>query len=87
MKNLNLDKDKINIAGFSLSPATLSSIKEGYVDLIGDAQPFFQGYFSILQIYMSKKYGFSGFKIDTGSGFVTKDDINLIEPLIKNGIR
>lgn len=87
MKNQNLDKDKYQIAGFSLSPATLSGIKSGYVDIIGDAQPYFQGYFSILQIYMSKNYGFSGFSIDTGGGFVTKDNVDLIEPLIKNGIR
>lgn len=87
MKNLNIDKDKIGIAGFSLSPATLAGIKSGYVDIIGDAQPYFQGYFSVLQIYMSKKYGFSGFSIDTGGGFVTKNNIGLIEPLIKNGIR
>ncbi|PSM52213.1 monosaccharide ABC transporter, periplasmic substrate-binding protein [Campylobacter blaseri] len=87
MKNLGLDKDKLSIAGFSLSPATLAGIKDGYVDIIGDAQPFFQGYFSIVQIYMSKKYGFSGFHVDTGGGFVTKENIDMIEPLIKQGIR
>lgn len=87
MKNLNIDKDKFGVAGFSLSPATLAGIKGGYVDIIGDAQPYFQGYFSVLQIYMSKNYGFSGFKIDTGGGFVTKENISLIEPLIKDGIR
>ncbi|NLK65957.1 MAG: substrate-binding domain-containing protein [Campylobacteraceae bacterium] len=87
MKNANLDKDKLQIAGFSLSPATLSGIKSGYVDLVGDAQPWFQGYFSIVQIYMAKNYGFSGFNINTGGGFVTKDNVDMIEPLIKDGIR
>ncbi|CZE47206.1 substrate-binding domain-containing protein [Campylobacter geochelonis] len=87
MKNLNLDKDKLNIAGFSLSPATVAGIKDGYIDLVGDAQPFVQGYLGVWQAVMSKKYAFSGFNIDTGGGFATKDNIKTIEPLIKNGIR
>ncbi|MGB2551822.1 substrate-binding domain-containing protein [Campylobacter sp. MOP51] len=87
MKSLNLDKEKLNIAGFSLSPATIAGIKDGSIDLVADAQPFFQGYFSVVQIVMSKKYGFSGFKVDTGGGFITAKNIALIEPLVKNGIR
>lgn len=87
MKNLNIDKDKLDIAGFSLTPATLAGLKQGYIDLVGDAQPFVQGYLSIWQIVMSKKYAFSGFKIDTGGGFATRENISIIEPLIKDGIR
>ena len=87
IKSLNLDKEKLNVAGFSLSPATIAGIKDGSIDLVADAQPFFQGYFSIVQIVMSKKYAFSGFKVDTGGGFITSKNIALIEPLVKNAIR
>ena len=87
LKSLNLDKEKLNVAGFSLSPATIAGIKDGSIDLVADAQPFFQGYFSILQIVMNKKYSFSGFTLDTGGGFITSKNIDLIEPLVKNGIR
>lgn len=87
MKNLKINKDKLQIAGFSLSPATVSGIKEGYIDLVGDAQPFVQGYLGVWQVVMSKKFAFSGFEIDTGGGFATIDNIKTIEPLIKNGIR
>lgn len=87
LKSLNLDKEKLNVAGFSLSPATIAGIKDDSIDLVADAQPFFQGYFSILQIVMNKKYSFSGFTLDTGGGFITSKNIGVIEPLVKNGIR
>lgn len=77
----------INVAGFSLSPATASAIKNGYVDLVGDAQPFLLGYFSVLQIALTEKYGFSGLNIDTGGGFIAADNLSLIEPLAKKGLR
>lgn len=79
--------DAVNVAGFSLSPATASAIKNGYVDLVGDAQPFLLGYFSVLQIALTQKYGFSGLSIDTGGGFIGIDNLSLIEPLAKKGLR
>ncbi len=79
--------DKIVGCGFSLSPATAAAIKSGYVDLVGDGQPFLQGYLPVMQIVLSKKYGFSGLAIDTGAGFVHKGNIDLIAPLAKKGLR
>ncbi len=57
------------------------AVKSGYVDLIGDGQPFLQGYLPVLQIIMTKRYGFSGLVIETGGGFVHKGNISLIAPL------
>lgn len=74
-------------AGFSLSPATASSIKSGYVDLVGDGQPYLQGYLPVLQMVLTKRYGFSGLNVETGGGFIHKGNISLIEPLAKKGIR
>ena len=79
--------DAINVAGFSLSPATAAAIEKGYVDLIGDAQPFLLGYFSVLQIALTEKYGFSGLTIDTGGGFVDAGNLSIIAPLAKKGLR
>ena len=79
--------DKIVGCGFSLSPATAAAIKSGYVDLVGDGQPFLQGYLPVMQIVLSKKYGFSGLAIETGAGFVHKGNIDLIAPLAKKGLR
>lgn len=83
----NIDAKDYFIAGYSLSPATIHAIKKGYVDLVGDGQPFLQGYLSVVQLALSKKYGFSGLNIDTGAGFIDKQNIKIIEPLAKESIR
>ncbi len=87
LRATNTGPDKIDVAGFSLSPATALAVEKGYVDLIGDAQPFLMGYLSVVQIVLSKKFGFSGLSIDTGSGFIGKNEIEKIKPLAKEGIR
>ncbi|SHO43074.1 sugar ABC transporter substrate-binding protein [Desulfopila aestuarii] len=79
--------DEIIGAGFSLSPATASAIKAGYVDLVGDGQPYLQGYLPVLQIVLTKRFGFSGLEIETGGGFIHTANIDLIAPLAEKAIR
>lgn len=87
LRAANVKPDEIHVAGFSLSPATAGAIEKGYVDLIGDAQPFLLGYLSVTQIALTSKFGFSGLKIDTGSGFIGKNEIKKIKPLADKGLR
>jgi simple sugar transport system substrate-binding protein len=77
----------ILIAGFDLSPATVSAIKGGWTELVIDQQPWLQGYLPILQVCLTKVYGFSGLHIDTGGGFASKDNIDLLAPLAEKNIR
>ncbi len=86
-KIANIKAKEYFIAGYSLSPATIHALENEYVDLIGDGQPFLQGYLSVTQLVLSKKYGFSGLKIDTGAGFIDSKNISFIKPLAKQGIR
>jgi len=79
--------DQIIGCGFSLSPATAAAIKSGYVDLVGDGQPFLQGYLPVMQIVLTKKFGFSGLAIETGAGFVHQANIDFIAPLAEKGLR
>lgn len=79
--------DDIYGIGFDLSPATAAAIKGGWTDLVIDQQPWLQGYLPILQICLTKVYGFSALHINTGAGFVAKDNIDFIEPLAKKEIR
>ena len=58
----------IKIAGFDLSPATIAAIKGGWTGLVIDQQEWLQGYLPILQICLTKVYGFSGLHINTGRG-------------------
>lgn len=79
--------DDIYGAGFDLSPATTAAIKGGWTDLVIDQQPWLQGYLPILQVCLTKVYGFSGLHIDTGGGFADKDNIDFLAPLAEKEIR
>ncbi len=78
---------EIIVAGFDLSSATAEAIRNGYVQVVADQQPWLQAYLGVLQICMTKKFGFSGLYIDTGAGFVTASNIETIAPLAEAGIR
>jgi len=50
----------IFVSGFDLSVETVEAIREGYVGLVHDQQPYLQGYLSVLQICLAKTYCFKG---------------------------
>ena len=57
------------------------------MQLVSEAQPFTMGYFGVVQTVLSKKYGFTGFSIDTGGGFVDAKSIGSVSALAKQGLR
>jgi simple sugar transport system substrate-binding protein len=77
----------IKVAGFDLSPATIAAIKGGWTGLVIDQQEWLQGYLPILQICLTKVYGFSGLHINTGAGFVDKTNVDVVAPLADKNIR
>ncbi|MCL4396403.1 MAG: substrate-binding domain-containing protein, partial [Chloroflexi bacterium] len=77
----------IYLAGFDLSPATVAAIQGGWTSLVIDQQEWLQGYLPILQICLTKVYGFSGLDINTGAGFVDKSNVAFIAPLAEKNIR
>lgn len=79
--------DDIYGIGFDVSSATLEAIRGGWTDLVLDQQPYLQGYLPIVQICLTEKYGFSGLHTDTGSGLISKDNVEALAPLIEKQIR
>jgi len=77
----------IKTAGFDATAASLQGIKDGWINFVNDQQEWLQGYMPILQICLTKKYGFSGLHINTGAGFVTKDEVDALAALSKQQIR
>ncbi|MGO8695739.1 MAG: substrate-binding domain-containing protein [Rectinemataceae bacterium] len=77
----------IIVAGFDMSPATAAAIKGGWTELVIDQQEWLQGYLPVLQICLTKVYGFSGLNINTGAGFVDKSNVDFIAPLADKNIR
>jgi simple sugar transport system substrate-binding protein len=82
-----LAPDAVYVAGFDLSPATVESVRTGYVDLVIDQQQWLQGFQAIAQVCLTHNYGFSGLFVNTGGGFVDASNIELIEPLVQQQIR
>ena len=82
-----LGPDDVYGAGFDLSGATVEAIRGGWTDLVIDQQQFLQGYMAILQLCLSHNYAFSGLNIDTGSGFASKDNVEILAPLVEKQIR
>ena len=86
-KNAGVKPNTVYVAGFSLSPATAAAIENGYVQLVSEAQPYVMGYFGVVQTVLSKKYGFTGFSIDTGGGIVDAANIGAVSAFAKQGLR
>lgn len=73
--------------GIDLTPQTIDGLKSGYVSATLDQQLYLQGFLPVLQIVLTKKYGFAGLYINTGAGVVTPQTIDALVPLIDAGIR
>jgi simple sugar transport system substrate-binding protein len=78
---------EVYAAGFDMSGNAVTAIKDGWLQLVIDQQQYLQGYLSILQICLTKNYGFSGLMINTGAGFADKDNIDMLAPLVEKQIR
>ena len=66
----SLKPGQVYFAGFDMSPNTAQAIKAGFQNLVIDQQPFLQGYLPILNICLTKKFGFSGLNVNTAGAFV-----------------
>ena len=65
-----LTPGQVYFAGFDMSPNTAQAVKDGFQNLVIDQQPFLQGYLPILNICLTKTYGFSGLDVNTAGAFV-----------------
>ena len=74
-------------SGFDLSPSTIEAVRSGFQNLVLDQQPYLQGYLPILNICLTKKYGFSGLNINTAGAFVDSTNVEAIAALAEIEIR
>ncbi|MEJ0097155.1 MAG: substrate-binding domain-containing protein [Bauldia sp.] len=86
-KAASIDPGKVFFAGFDMSPNTAQAVKDGYQNLVIDQQPYLQGYIPILNICLTKKFGFSGLNINTAGAFVDKTNVDAVAPLAAVEIR
>ena len=86
-KAASLKPGQVYFAGFDMSPNTAQAVKEGYQNLVIDQQPILQGYIPILNICLTKKFGFSGLNINTAGAFVDSTNVDAVAPLAAVEIR
>ena len=82
-----LEPGQVYFAGFDMAPATAAAIEEGFLQLVIDQQPYLQGYLPILNICLTKKYGFAGLDINTAGAFVDESNVEAVAPLAAVEIR
>ncbi len=82
-----LKPGQIFMATVMILPMTAQAIKDGYVNLAFNSQDYLHGYLSILNLCLTKKYGFSGLHVDTSGPFVDATNVDAILPLVEKSIR
>jgi simple sugar transport system substrate-binding protein len=80
----------VTIGGVDLSTDLLKDIAAGDVSFTIDQQQYLQGYVSVLSLYLNvtnKNTLGGGLPINTGPGFVTKDNADAVAKLVGEGTR
>lgn len=87
LRDAGLEPGEIIVGGIDLSPATIEGIQTGYISASFDQMLYLQGYFPVLQIWLTANYQIPGLDINTGVGMVTPNNIDALAPLIEQGVR
>jgi simple sugar transport system substrate-binding protein len=74
-------------AGFDLSPDILRMIQAGAFRFSIDQQRYSQGYLSVLNLTVQKRYGLAPSNIDTGAGIITAADAPRVLKLFEQHFR
>jgi simple sugar transport system substrate-binding protein len=82
-----LKPGQIFMATTMVLPMTAQAIKDGYVSLTFDSQDYLHGYLSILNLCLTKKFGFSGLHVDTSGAFIDATNVEAVAPMVQKGIR
>ncbi len=74
MQEYGLAKKGVHAGGFDLLPKTLQMINEGHLDFTIDQQPYLQGFYTVMEMFLWKASGglVGPAEINTGLKFVTK---------------
>lgn len=73
---------KIHFATFDLGDEIIKGIKAGSIDFAIDQQQYLQGYLPVVVLALHARYGLlPGGDVLSGPGFVTKDNIGMVEKL------
>jgi len=78
---------EIKITGFDLMPPIIDQMRQGYIQLTLDQQPYLQGFIPVLQLQLINDYKFDAWDQDTGKYVVTPDQLDDLEELSAQRVR
>jgi simple sugar transport system substrate-binding protein len=76
MERYDLHEQGVRGGGYDLLPKTLELLDQGHIDFTIDQQPYLQGFYPVMQLYLYKiSDGLTGpAETNTGLLFVEQDD-------------
>jgi len=87
LKPMGIGPGEVPVGVFDIVPVVIDSIKEGYVQIAIDQQPYLQGFLPIVQLTLMKKYALGAWDVDTGHAIVDKSNVDVVAELSKKGYR
>jgi simple sugar transport system substrate-binding protein len=77
MKQYNLPAKGVHGGGFDLLPRTVELISEGFLDFTIDQQPYLQGFYTVMEMFVTLASGglVGPAECNTGLKFVTKESV------------
>ena len=76
--------DKVCSYGFDLGPAQQEQIRNGHLDGSLGQQPFLQGFWPVVQLYLQIDRGIAAANLDTRAQLVTKEDVDTVGKRYEN---
>ncbi|TIO88638.1 MAG: sugar ABC transporter substrate-binding protein, partial [Mesorhizobium sp.] len=70
--------------GFDTSPQIVEGFKGGWVQLTADQQPFLQGFYPVMQLYLQIDRGIAAANLDTRAQLVTQETVGKVGKRFEN---
>ena len=71
LRDLGYEPGQVLLGGFDLNTFKLEEMKENWIQVTVDQQPYLQAFLSVMQLYLHNKYGLGHWSVDTGELIVT----------------
>lgn len=87
LKNHGMKPGQILLGGFDLVPIVLKEMKEGYIQVAVDQEPYTQGFLGVMEGYLMKRFALGPWSVDTGDNLVTPANVDAVIKLSEEGLR
>jgi simple sugar transport system substrate-binding protein len=76
-RQYGLPQKGVHAGGYDLLPRSLEAVRDGFLDFVIDQQPYLQGFYTVMEMFVWKVSGglVGPADINTGLKFVTKDAV------------